>query len=242
VDATEIVSIFLRGALGGRGRKRARRAVSFLTGHRGFLTASTVLGAAGVAWGIYDSLKSSGAQGAQGSQGSVGATGAVGATATQGATGPMPPIPGMMSDASVLPSDVVRIVRLAVSAARADGELSPQERALILEHARAAGIETVVEQELAASRPLAEIVRGVTDASRQHDLYVLGFAIVRADESVSGAERIYLAQLAHQLGIDPLTAARLEQTTAATIDSTPPEPPLDATTPEPTIDSTTPEP
>lgn len=228
MDATEIVSIFLRGALGGRGRKRARRAVSFLTGHRGFLTASTVLGAAGVAWGIYDSLKSSGAQGAQGaqgSQGSVGATGAAGALGALGATGAMPPpIPGMMSDASVLPSDVVRIVRLAVSAARADGELSPQERALIIEHARAAGIETAVEEELAALRPLSEIVRGVTDASRQHDLYVLAFAIVRADESVSGAERIYLAQLAHQLGIDPATAARLEQTTAATIDSTTPEP------------------
>jgi uncharacterized membrane protein YebE (DUF533 family) len=222
VDATEIVSIFLRGALGGRGRKRARRAVSFLTGHRGFLTASTVLGAAGVAWGIYDSLKSSGAQGAAGAVSAAGAAGAAGAANAAGAI--PPPIPGMMSDTSVLPSDVVRIVRLAVSAARADGELSPQERALIIEHARAAGIETAVEQELASPRPLSDIVRGVTDASRQHDLYVLAFAIVRADESVSGAERIYLAQLAHQLGIDPATAARLEQTTAATIDATTPEP------------------
>ena len=135
-----------------------------------------------------------------------------------------PPIPGMMSDASVLPDDVLRVVRLAVSAARADGVLSAQERALIIEHARAAGIDAVVEQELAAPRPLSDIVRGVTDASRQHDLYVLTFAIVRADESVSGAERIYLAQLAHQLGIDPGTAARLEQTTATSIDSTTPEP------------------
>jgi uncharacterized membrane protein YebE (DUF533 family) len=59
---------------------------------------------------------------------------------------------------------------------------------------------------------------------RKHDLYVLAFAIVRADESVSGAERIYLAQLAHQLGIDPASAAALERTTAATIDSTNPEP------------------
>ena len=204
MDATEIVSIFLRGALGGRGRKRARRATSFLSGHRGFLSASTVLGAAGVAWGIYDSLKSSGAAGAAGAL--------------------PPPIPGAIGDAAVLPDDLVRVVRLAVSAARADGVLSSQERALIVEHARAAGIEAAVEQELEAPHPLSEIVRGVTDASRQHDLYVLAFAIVRADESVSGAERIYLAQLAHQLGIDPATAARLEQTTAATIDSTTPEP------------------
>jgi uncharacterized membrane protein YebE (DUF533 family) len=216
VDATEIVSILLRGALGGRGRKRARRAVSFLTGHRGFLTASTVLGAAGVAWGIYDSLKSSNAAGVAGAAGAAGAASAASAMP--------PPIPGMIGDSSVLPNDLVRVVRLAVSAARADGVLSSQERALIIEHARAAGIEAAVEQELEAPRPLSEIVRGVTDASRQHDLYVLGFAIVRADESVSGAERIYLAQLAHQLGIDPATAAGLEQTTAAAIDSTTPEP------------------
>jgi uncharacterized membrane protein YebE (DUF533 family) len=111
-----------------------------------------------------------------------------------------------------------------VSAARADGVLSAEERALIVEHARAAGIDSTVEQELDRPQPLSEIVSGVTDASRKHDLYVLAFAIVRADESVSGAERIYLAQLAHQLGIDPATAARLEQTTAATIDSTTPEP------------------
>jgi uncharacterized membrane protein YebE (DUF533 family) len=135
-----------------------------------------------------------------------------------------PPLPGVVGEAAVLPNDLVRVVRLAVSAARADGVLSAEERALIVEHARAAGIDSTVEQELDRPQPLSEIVSGVTDASRKHDLYVLAFAIVRADESVSGAERIYLAQLAHQLGIDPATAARLEQTTAATIDSTTPEP------------------
>ncbi len=135
-----------------------------------------------------------------------------------------PPIPGMMVDSAVLSNDVARVVRLAVSAARADGVFSPQERALIVEHARAAGIEATVEQELDTPRPLADIVSGITDTVRKHDLYVLAFAIVRADESVSGAERIYLAQLAHKLGIDPATAAGLEQTTAATIDATTPEP------------------
>ena len=55
------------------------------------------------------------------------------------------------------------------------------------------------------------------DADRR-DLYVLAFTIVRADETVSGAERIYLAQLAHALGLDPATAAALEQQTAAAID------------------------
>jgi uncharacterized membrane protein YebE (DUF533 family) len=135
-----------------------------------------------------------------------------------------PPIPGSVTSGLVLPNDVVRVVRLAVSAARADGTLSPQERAMILDQAREAGIEADVEQELAAPRPLAEIVSGVTDAQRRQDLYVLAFTIVRADESVTGAERIYLAQLAHQLGLDAATTTRLEQETAHKIDTTNPEP------------------
>ncbi|MEW6321938.1 MAG: hypothetical protein AB1635_12745, partial [Acidobacteriota bacterium] len=53
----QLLSIFLRGAMGRRGRKRARRAVNFLTGRKGFLTASTLLAAAGVAWGVYESMQ-----------------------------------------------------------------------------------------------------------------------------------------------------------------------------------------
>lgn len=218
VDTSDLVSIFLRGAIGRRGRKRARRAVNFLTGHGGFLTASTLLGAAGVAWGIYDSLNKQGAPGAPGAAGAPGPLGAGGPVAP-------PPIPGSITQpGSTLPNDVVRVVRLAVSAARADGTLTPQERALILEHAREAGIEAAVEAELSTPHPLADIVRGVSDAQRKKDLYVLAFTIVRADEAVSGAERIYLAQLAHQLGLDAATVATLEQNTATTIDATPETP------------------
>ena len=227
VDNSQILSIFLRGALGSRGRKRARRAASFLTGKRGFLTASTLLGAAGVAWGVYDSL-TSGATGAPGATGAVPIPGATGAT---GAVLP-PPIPGAASQQVIetapvsaedrgLPLEVLRVVRLAVSAARADGALLPAERALILSHAREAGVESTVEGELAVSRPLAEIVGGITDGQKKQDLYVLAYAIVRADESVTGAERIYLAQLAHQLGLDAATTTRLEQDTASKINAEP---------------------
>jgi uncharacterized membrane protein YebE (DUF533 family) len=203
VDTADIVSIFLRGAIGRRGRKRARRAVNFLTGNRGFLTASTLLGAAGVAWGVYDSLKST-------AQNPV-------PPPREGPTPAAAPQPAVPA----LPNEVMRVVRLAVSAARADGTLTPEERALILEHARAAGIEPAVAQEVDTSRPLAEIVSGVTDDQRRQDLYVLAFTVVRADETVSGGERIYLAQLAHQLGLDAQTTARLGQETAATIDASP---------------------
>lgn len=237
MDNSEILSIFLRGALGSRGRKRARRAANFLSGKRGFLTASTLLGAAGVAWGIYDSLKPgvTGATGAIGAAGAVparGETGAMPATAASGAVVP-PPLPGVAtvtpttpagpgtSEERGLPFEVLRIVRLAVSAARADGALLPAERALILSHAREAGVESIVEDELTAARPLAEIVGGVSDDQKRRDLYILAYTIVRADEHVTGAERVYLAQLAHQLGLAPATAGRLEQDTAAKIDAQP---------------------
>ena len=210
-NVTDVLSVVLRGSLGRSGRKRARRATSFLTGHRGFLSTSALIGAAGVAWGIYDTLKAK-------DQSAImvptvpevpGVAGVQGASA-------IPPIPAAF-EAALDP--VARIIRLAVSAAKADGTLSDQERVAILEHAREAGLESVVEAELAQTRQLADIVRGVTDPAIRKDLYVLAFAIVRADETVSGAERIYLAQLAHQLGLDPAAVQAIENETANKIDS-----------------------
>ena len=75
------------------------------------------------------------------------------------------------------------------------------------------------DDELRARRPLAEIVAGVTSDVERRDLYVLAFTIVRADEDVSGAERIYLAQLAHALGLDAGAAAALERETSSAIDA-----------------------
>jgi uncharacterized membrane protein YebE (DUF533 family) len=217
-DPAQLLSLFLEGALGRSGRKKARKAARYLRGHKRLVTTSGLLAAAGVAWGIYDSLKS----GAAGATAATGAASAAGGTVgppwpTGAATGAAVSAAG---PASMLPPEVLRLVRLAVSAARADGELSPPERALILEHARKAGLEAEAERELDRPHPLADIVRGVAEESARHDLYALAFTIVRADETITGGERIYLAQLAHQLGIDSATAARLESTTAAGIDAT----------------------
>jgi uncharacterized membrane protein YebE (DUF533 family) len=105
-----------------------------------------------------------------------------------------------------------------LSAARADGSLSDAERETILARARAAGVERVVERELAQPTPLTAIVRGIADQKQREDLYVLAFSITRADEGVTGAERIYLAQLAAQLGFDAATTSRLEDEAVARID------------------------
>jgi uncharacterized membrane protein YebE (DUF533 family) len=211
VDAEELLGVFVRSVLGHSGRKRARGAASFLSGQKGFLTASTLLAGVGMAWGIYDSVKGQ-QSGAPAAAGAPGATGAVPQVL------PVPPV-HQVPGAEAIPDDVLRIIRLAVSAARADGTLSAAERALILGHARDAGFESVVELELASPQPLVSIVSGVTEPSHKHDLYILAFTIVRADEGVSGAERIYLAQLAHQLGLDAATVARIEAETAAKIDA-----------------------
>lgn len=210
-NVTDVLSAVLMGSLGRSGRKRASRATRFLTGHRGFLSTSALIGAAGVAWGIYDTLKAK-------NQSAVAIPAAPGGpgvpTGSAGAS--IPPIPAAV-EAALDP--VARIIRLAVSAAKADGTLNDQEREVIMARAREAGLEAIVEAELGQTRPLGDIVRGVIDPEMKKELYVLAFTIVRADESVSGAERIYLAQLAHQLGLDAAAAQALETETANKIDS-----------------------
>jgi uncharacterized membrane protein YebE (DUF533 family) len=111
------------------------------------------------------------------------------------------------------------LIRLAISAANADGVMTDQERAAVLQQAQSAGVGEVVEHELQQRRPLGEIVSAVTDPNERATLYVLAFTILRADEQLTGAERIYLAQLAHLLGLDPATVQRLEQDTAGRIDT-----------------------
>jgi uncharacterized membrane protein YebE (DUF533 family) len=148
-----------------------------------------------------------------------GAAGAMGASGGAGVPPPIPATPAAAAAGQVMPGEVLRIVRLAVSAARADGSLSPHEREIILQKARESGVESAVEAELAHPHSLADLVRGVDDQQTKRELYVLAFTIVRADETVSGAERIYLAQLAHQLGLDAAAVAALEQSTAQQIDS-----------------------
>jgi uncharacterized membrane protein YebE (DUF533 family) len=215
----------LRSVLGGR-RKKSRKALRYLEsplrGSMGSIGGSllsnpnVLLTAAGVAWGIFETLQQQGTSGTS-------PTGSGFPTAHAPATShPLPPLPVMGAPSSASVSEpALRIVRLAISAAYADGAVSDQERAAILEQARSAGVDSIVEQELAQPRPLAEIVAGITDDTQRATLYVLAFGIVRGDEQPSGAERIYLATLAHLLGLDPKTVQQLEQNAARRIDAEP---------------------
>jgi len=77
----------------------------------------------------------------------------------------------------------------------------------------------VVEREVNHPRSLADIVAGITDPAQRATLYVLAFTVLRADEQVTGAERIYLAQLAHLLNLEPADVQRLEKDTGERIDA-----------------------
>jgi uncharacterized membrane protein YebE (DUF533 family) len=97
--------------------------------------------------------------------------------------------------------------------------MNEQERAAILLQAKQAGVESVFGPEMTHPRPLAEIVAGVNEPAERATLYVLAYTVLRADEQVTGAERIYLAQLANLLGLDSATVAKLETDTGQRIDA-----------------------
>jgi uncharacterized membrane protein YebE (DUF533 family) len=209
LDVERLIGSVVRGALTG-GRKRGGRALSYAGRTGSVLNARNLLLLAGVAWGLYETATRRG--------GDDGAP-------VHGATAP-PPLPGTRGGEpppaiAAAEAEALRVVRLAISAANSDGALTPAERARILDEAKRAGVEPVVARELERVVPLADIVGGVTDVRQREALYRLGFVIVRADEQVSGAERIYLAQLAHALGLEPAAAARIEQESAEGIDASP---------------------
>ena len=226
MDESILFNGVLRSVLGGR-RRSGRRALRYLTRGGGSLVGSllsnptTLLTAAGVAWGIYETMQQGSTTPQGAATGPASGAGLSTANAPASGVGPLPPLPVRASTgagAAGISPDAMRLVRVAISAAGADGTVSEGERAAIIEQARNAGVGDLVEAELTQPRPLREIVAGVTDANERATLYVLAFTVVRGDEQPSGAERIYLAQLANLLGLDPGDAERLEKNTAASID------------------------
>ncbi len=231
LDVEGLVGSVLRGVLGG-GRKKNRGALRYLTGGRSsLLNASTLLAVAGVAWGLWETASKSAAATGTSSAGSSG--GAPPSTPRPSASMPVvppplpssaviapPPLPQSVAaplSTATVPPEVIRVLRLTLSAARADGTLAPHEREAILAQARAVGAESLVAPELDSPRPLSEIVAGATDARARQDLYTLAFTIVRADEQVSEVERGYLSELAQHLQLEPDIVAELEREAARRI-------------------------
>jgi uncharacterized membrane protein YebE (DUF533 family) len=196
-------------ALGMRGKRHARASRYLTGGSHPFLNASTIMGAAGLAVGLFETFRARQAYSAAPAPVRPGTT-----ELRSGAGAPPPPAAGR----EVLDAGLARLVRLTVSAARADGAISASERERCLVEARAGGVEGLMRAELDRQLPLAEIVAGVTDPAHKRDLYTLAYCVVRADEGVSGAERIYLAQFAALLALDAPTVQAIERDADARID------------------------
>ena len=230
MDEAMLFEGVLRGVLGGR-RKRGRRASRYLTGRalarrcsrtRPALLAAAepglghlemLLTAAGVAWGLdRDDARTGLSQAGRAT--ACRRAAAVVADAAAAGDGRVAPAAPMQSDALAdgAAGDFGRAGRRRAWATQERAEV--QRAASEHGHGRRRSAA-----ELAAAAPLAAIVAGVTDPAQRATLYGLAFAVVRADEQVSGAERIYLAQLAHLLGLDPAAVQKLEATAAAKIDA-----------------------
>ena len=223
MDESILFNGVMRALLGGR-RRRGRRAMGYIGSAGSALLShpAALMTAAGVAWGIFETLQG-GEQGQAATGGAGLNTSGVGLN-TGGSAQPvtsMPPLPAVSASVAAPMSDATRMVRLALSAAQADGALGPEERTTVLARAGEAGLADLVERELQQPRPLAEIVAGVADPAQRATLYSLAFAVARADEQVGGAERIYLAQLANLLGLDPAAVQQLEAAAATKIDAAP---------------------
>lgn len=217
----------LIGAALGARPKHHRRAASFLgAGSSSFLNARSLLGLAGLATAAYYALRTN--PGASSSAappivdpGTTVLRAPSASTSTSTSTTPPPLPPPLPARELVQTPFVQRVLRLVVSAARADGAIGEQERAAILREAREIGAEALLEAELARPRPLAEIVAGVSDPAEKEALYTLAFGIVRADQDVNGAERVFLVQLANLLALDASRVQQLERDAAARIDAQP---------------------
>jgi uncharacterized membrane protein YebE (DUF533 family) len=224
LDIEGLVGGVLRGVLGSRG-KRSHGTLRYLTGggRSSFLNASTLLAVAGVAWGLWETAQQ---------QSSVAAAPplATPPPLPQGGLRVPPPLPSVPASiatvipplptpaaAPQVPPDVLRVLRLTLAAARADGTLEPRERDAILARAKEVGAEPLIAAEVEQPKDLGEIVGDVEDQRMRQDLYTLAYAIVRADEQVSDRERSWLTDLAGRLRVDPDTVAGLEQQAASRI-------------------------
>lgn len=232
------MGFLLDGVIDALVHRRARRGMFAMRhftgggyGGRGsFLNTSTLLGAAGLAWGLYEVAQSKKSSTTSPSVTPPASSPSYAAAQSTSRAAPLPTSPPPLPTVAAFPSaseaglspeiaTELRTARLLIAAARADGQIGEEELGHILEYAREAGVENAVREEWNSPRPLAQIVAGVSDPAHKRDLYTLAYGVLRADEDVCGAERIFLAQLAAQLGLDTQTTLTLERETDRSIDS-----------------------
>lgn len=242
MDPEQIIGQLIGGFLGGK-KRRSRGGFGLSTlglggrrsgyGRSGgsLINAGTLLTVGGLIWGALETMQQQG-----GSAGSPGGAPPVPPVPPSAGSGghvtsppipalavppPLPPIPGatpppLEAAAPVpVPPALAPLVQLAVSAARADGELSEQEVAVIRRRAGEIGAAAFVDSELQQRRSLEAITAAFTTPEQREVAYALAYGVVHGEDAVSVGERMYLTQLQRQLRLDHDVVERIERETLA---------------------------
>lgn len=230
-----MIGELIGGFLGGKqSRKRGGFGLPGLGARRrggGLMSAGTLLTVGGLIWGALETMQQGNAQAPGNPSAPPSPPGAPpvpaasapprGVLSSPGDVGPPPPLPPPLPGAAPsgiatdVPPTLLPLVQLAVSAARADGELSDDEVAVIRLRATALGAGAIVDGELQARRPLDSITPAFTTPEQRQMAYALAFAVVHGEGDVSPGERMYLTQLQRLLRLDTTDAERLERETLA---------------------------
>jgi len=235
MDPEHIIGQLLGSFLGGKSRRSGAGGMLNLAlggrrGSRGLVTPGTLVTAAGLVWGALEAMQQGSGTSLPGRGQPASSSNAGGTAVPRGVmaappatvSGPPlvpPPIPGVTptsagaAPALPVPPDLLPLVQLAVSAARADGELSDDETAMIRTRARELGAEALVDGELTARRSLESITAAFATPEQRQVAYALAYGIVHGEAEVSSGERMYLTQLARLLALPPDAVARLEAET-----------------------------
>lgn len=124
-----------------------------------------------------------------------------------------PPPVGALPTAGSVPQELaVRLIRIMVAAAHADGTMDTAEERAVLDKMRGADLsqeeKLFLLNELHQPRSLEELTAGITDPSVAKTMYMLAVATIAIDTE---SERAWLNELAGLLGISKEIQAFIEE-------------------------------
>jgi uncharacterized membrane protein YebE (DUF533 family) len=113
----------------------------------------------------------------------------------------------------IAPRDLaLRMIRVMIGAANADGRLDESEESAILDRLRGAGLteeeKLFLLDELHRPRSIAELTRGITDPGTAKTMYLLAAGTIEVDTK---QERQWLDELGGQLGLSRAVCDFIEE-------------------------------
>lgn len=141
----------------------------------------------------------------EGAGGIVGTLTGMGAAAASGMTGMIDQITGTSVATETAEANARLMIRAMIQAARADGVIDDEERAVIMDHLKDASAEerAFVEEQMSAPVDALALARDASDAVKSQ-VYSAAAMTVRTD---GPAETQFLASLARGMGLDAATVA-----------------------------------